>query len=355
MEYQRVQYYVNKGITGLKNIGNTCYLNSSIQALSNTLPLTHYILSDKWKSEVTEQNKKRHEYYILSNYIRLLVELWNPESSYKESNGQFKNSVLVPRTLKSNLEVFVKKYVGYDQQDAHECLTYLLEFLHKSLSREIQMNMKEGDYPEDIQKGVERWKNLYEKDYSQIIELFYGELQGVTTCKECNYSSKIYDPFSTLTLNLQQTLTLQNLLNNYLGEKDITDWKCEKCNKITECNHETNIISMPPILVIHLKRFKVVFSKQNDGKTKSSLGQKRTIKNNDEVEYNLEETIYGRKYKLYSVIHHTGDLNGGHYVNTSKNMSGDWNLYNDGSVTKVDQSQVLNKRTGYILFYEKTI
>ena len=138
-EYENTNYYVGRGLVGLKNIGNTCYLNSSLQALSNTLQLTHYILSDRWKNEVSiEVNKKRHEYYIFSNYIRLLVEIWSTPVNEK--------ATLVPKTFKSNLEAFVKKYVGYDQHDAHECLTYILEFFHTSLSREITMNIKNGVY-----------------------------------------------------------------------------------------------------------------------------------------------------------------------------------------------------------------
>lgn len=341
-EYQKVNYYIGRGLIGLKNIGNTCFLNSSIQALSNTLPLTHYILSDKWKEDVSDTNKKRHEYYILSNYIRLLVEVWKEKPN---NDLSIKQGMLVPRTFKSNLEVFVKKYVGYDQHDAHECITYILEYIHKAMSREIKMNLIDGDYPEELIDGVSRWKGLFEKDYSFIIELFYGELQGVTTCVECNYSSKIYDPYSTLTLllpNNNEECNLQNLLKKHLTDKNITDWKCERCNILTQCNHETNIISMPPILIVHLKRFKV-------------LNNRAMAKNNNEVDFKEHEEIYGRKYRLYSIIHHSGDLNGGHYINTSRNMNGEWYLYNDGSVTKISSNEAFNKRSSYVLFYEKVI
>ena len=337
MSHKDTKFYINRGLVGLKNIGNTCYLNSSLQALSNTLPLTHYILSDNWKKDISEQNKKRHEFYILSNFIRLLVTIWSTE--YDKSKP---NEVIVPKTFKSNLEVFVKKYVGFDQHDAHECITYILEYIHKACSRESQMNIKEGEYSNDIKQGVERWKELYEKDYSIIIDLFYGELQGVTKCIQCNYTSKIYDPYSTITLllpNNNDIVTLQHLLKDYLNDKNITDWNCENCKKITECSHETNIISMPPVLMIHLKRFKG--------------DDKRMVKNNNEVEFNMEENIYGRKYKLYSVIHHTGGLNGGHYVNTSLNKNGNWYLYNDASVSLCTHEKILNKRTSYVLFYEK--
>ena len=65
--------YEGNGLTGLQNIGNTCFMNSGIQCLSNTIELTKYFLSNDFIKDIplTEDKKpKRKEVLLL---IRRLV------------------------------------------------------------------------------------------------------------------------------------------------------------------------------------------------------------------------------------------------------------------------------------------
>jgi ubiquitin C-terminal hydrolase len=71
----------------------------------------------------------------------------------------------------------------------------------------------------------------------------------------------------------------------------------------------------------------------------------------DIKEYMSEYVDTDTKYELYSVIRHSGGVDGGHYYTYSKNMiNGLWFLHDDGDVFNVDESEPLNCN-GYILFY----
>ena len=149
--------YVSQGLSGIVNLRNTCFMNSILQCLSNTLGLTDYILSTKYLEDLTIQNKQRPEQFLLISYNNLVNSLWES------------NQLIKPKSFFENISKFHKKYFGLRQQDSHEFLLYTLDLLHNAISYEIEIEIRgepktKGDHL--MKRSLETWQSFYEKSYS---------------------------------------------------------------------------------------------------------------------------------------------------------------------------------------------
>lgn len=92
------------GVTGLSNIGNTCFMNSGLQCLSNTEELTKYFLSKMYKNDINSNNPLGLGGKLAKAYASLLEDIWIS-----------KNSKTVPSDLKRVLGKRVARFSGYGQ------------------------------------------------------------------------------------------------------------------------------------------------------------------------------------------------------------------------------------------------
>jgi len=332
--------YVNKGLTGLVNLGNKCFLNSILQCLSNTLKLTDYFLSCKYKEDDPDNsNKYKKEYYIVISYINLMINIWE------------QNQTLKPKSFVENISKFVNKYFTLRQQDSHECLMYILDLLHKGLSYEIEVDIKgeiQNKTDSLMKQSLEQWKNFHEKNYSFIIEIFNGLFYNKINCNNCNFSENIFEPFNCISLNIpsEGTSTLDMCLQNYFNiSENINSWNCEKCNK-NGCSKSIKSWSFPNYLIIHFKRFK------NDG-TKIQTHIDFPIDDLDLTNYISKDKNDPNNYiySLYAVNYHSGTADNGHYWSSCRNLNKNWYLFNDANVNKFNNSNNLLTKDSYILFY----
>lgn len=331
--------YRSKGLSGLVNLGNKCFLNSIIQCLSNTIKLTDYFISNKYKEDDPDHfNRRKEEHIILNTYVYLLVHIWE------------ENQVLKPRSFVENLSKKFKKYYTLDQQDSHECLLFILDILHKALAYEIEIDIK-GEVKTDtdalMKTSLETWKQFYEKGYSYIIETFGGMIYNKIVCNNCAELENVFEPYNNLTIDLpQENSDLKTCLSEYFcKDENITSWSCTKCKK-NGCNKLQSLWSIPNYLIITLKRF------TTEGK-----------KNHSHITFplddlNLTEFVSKDKkdpnnyiYSLYAVNYHSGESNGGHYWSCCKNLDNNWYLFNDGHVSKFQNANDLLTKDAYILFY----
>jgi ubiquitin C-terminal hydrolase len=158
--------YENKGLSGLANLGNTCFINSCMQIISHTYELNSFLELETYKKKI----KKKCDSALLIEWDNLRKIMWN--SNCIISPGKYIKTIQKVAELKG-MELFT----GYSQNDLHEFLLFLIDCFHNSLSREIKMTISgkiENEKDEIAVKCFEMIKKMYSKEYSEIWNLFYA-------------------------------------------------------------------------------------------------------------------------------------------------------------------------------------
>uniref|UniRef100_A0A8C1IYQ0 Ubiquitin carboxyl-terminal hydrolase n=1 Tax=Cyprinus carpio TaxID=7962 RepID=A0A8C1IYQ0_CYPCA len=110
-----------RGLTGMKNIGNSCYMNAALQALSNCPPLTQFFLDC---SGLVRTDKKPA---LCKSFQKLISELWHRK----------RPSYVVPTSLFHGIKLVNPMFRGYAQQDTQEFLRCLMDQLHEELKEPL--------------------------------------------------------------------------------------------------------------------------------------------------------------------------------------------------------------------------
>ena len=247
---------------GLKNIGNTCFMNSILQCIFATAPLTSYFLND-----FTTDKRLMRSQKLSQSYCSLLKNSRSTRSTY-----------INPQDLKNAVSKIARQFGGYGQQDAQEFLRFLLDGMHNELNRVSKKpKYKTIDCdkePIDVQSEI--WFNYFrERDNSIITDLFEGQLCSSIQCMKCGYQSLSFDSFMDLSLSIpsvrKHSLDINDCLGNYVDPEKMEKcgYKCTKCKKVDNFQKQMTIFRFPKVLVIHLKRFEK--TRHSSGKLTSSI------------------------------------------------------------------------------------
>ncbi|XP_076952933.1 ubiquitin carboxyl-terminal hydrolase 8-like [Bidens hawaiensis] len=186
------------GLTGLSNLGNTCYMNSAVQCLAHTPHFVDYFLGD-FRRDLNFENPLGMNGKLALAFGDLLRQLWTPGT----------NSVS-PTAFKSRLACYAPQFGGYNQHDSQEFLAFLLDGLHEDLNRvklKPYNEIKDIDGISDQEVADEHWRNHLARNDSIVVDLCQGQYRSTLTCPVCTKHSVTFDPFLYLSLPLPLTTT----------------------------------------------------------------------------------------------------------------------------------------------------
>ncbi|KAJ9141160.1 hypothetical protein P3X46_031732 [Hevea brasiliensis] len=186
------------GLTGLQNLGNTCFMNSAIQCLVHTPEFAKYFRED-YHQEINWQNPLGMVGELAMAFGDLLRKLWAPG-----------RTPVPPRQFKAKLARFAPQFSGYNQHDSQELLAFLLDGLHEDLNRvkhKPYIKSRDADGRPDEEVADEYWANHIARNDSIIVDVCQGQYKSTLVCPMCNKVSVTFDPFMYLSLPLQSTTT----------------------------------------------------------------------------------------------------------------------------------------------------
>ena len=337
--------YNKKGYTGIDNLGNTCFLNSCLQVLNHTYELNEILNSTNKLSKTDIPDAS-----ILNEWNDLRNVMWSGNGIV--SPNKFVHNVHDIAKLK-NKEIFT----GWTQNDMPEFLLFMIDCMHNSYSRSINMKIngkKENQIDEMAIQCYDMLRTIYSKEYSEIMDLFYGIYMSEIISKDGTKQLAIKpEHYFILDLPIFYGDTLANNIYDCFdmySKSEILEgenaWFNENTGQKEDIKKQIVFWNFPKILVISLKRF------SPDGTQK--------LNTMIDFPFDLDLSSYVKgynaasfKYELYGICNHMGGVMGGHYTAFAKHADNTWIHFNDNSVEIVDDAKKIITPLAYCLFYRK--
>ncbi|XP_022717448.1 ubiquitin carboxyl-terminal hydrolase 25-like isoform X2 [Durio zibethinus] len=314
---------------GLRNLGNSCYLNSVLQCLTYTPPLANFCLRSQHSSfcdASASKNPRDCPFCILEAWITrsLTLDL----------------TLDAPSKIQSCLKIFAQHFRFGRQEDAHEFLRYVIDACHNTCLRLRKLRRKGRD-----EEGGEPVNGN-----TVVKEIFGGALQSQVKCLGCGGESNKVDDVMDISLDILNSGSLNEAMHKFF-QPEVLDgnnkYNCDHCKKLVAARKQLSICQAPNILVIQLKRFEGIFGTKIDRLIKfeevlvlSSFMCKAS--QDRQPEYNLFGTIVHSGYSPES----------GHYYAYIKDAMGRWYRCNDSFVSLSTLQEVLSEKA-YILFFSR--
>lgn len=354
-----VKFAPEAGRVGLRNLGNTCFMNAGLQCLCHIEPLVAYFLSNEFEKEINTTSPFSSKGDISRAFAELTKALWRSKS--------LRSTAFNPLDIRKKLAQFAPHlFEGGEQQDVQEFLAFCIDGLHEDLNRvaappkpSTDEDEEETDEERQLREehgeeyaAASAWLQHLQHGKSFLVDLLQGQLRSSLTCSQCGFTSRRFDPFLYLSLPVAKNMRdVTDCLKKFLDVETLTgsdQWHCEKCKANVDATKKFDIWKLPPVLVLHLKRFEFDAKKMLFEKTENCLRMK--ISGLDLSGYCESTQRDGAMYNVVCVANHSGKYGSGHYTATCR-VGGDapWHRFDDSKVTPIDGRQVVTKDT-YVMF-----
>ncbi|XP_045800933.1 ubiquitin carboxyl-terminal hydrolase 25 isoform X2 [Trifolium pratense] len=309
---------------GLRNLGNSCYLNSVLQCLTFTPPLANFCLRSQ-HSSLCDSSGSSCPFCILEKQIFRLLRLDLTSEA--------------PSKIQSCLRIFAEHFRCGRQEDAHEFLRYVIDACHNSCLRLKKIRKKSGGGG-----GGDGGASI-------VKEIFGGALQSQVKCLCCGYESNKVDEIMDISLDVFHSNSLKDSMQKFF-QPEVLDgnnkYKCDGCKKLVTAKKQMSILQAPNILVIQLKRFEGILG----GKIDKTVGFEEVMVLSSFMCKTSQDPQ--PEYKLFGTIVHSGySPESGHYYAYIKDAMGRWYCCDDSCVTLASLQEVLSEKV-YILFFSRT-
>ena len=356
---------------GLQNIGQTCYMNASLQCLTNIMSLSNQLIL-MFKNNML--NLK--QYPLTFVYSQLLFEFQTTSKTY-----------IVPTNFKKTLEVLNPLFQGNQASDAKDFIFFIIERLHQELKPpdnpqndfgQIDFLQQEIQARNQMLTLINFLNELNTKNTSIVSKTFYGITRSIMRCEGCYNEKYSFQTFNIINFILKKVKDdKKQLLGEYLDNDYVinlmdafeSDYKqenltgenmiyCNNCKSLQNGWMKQNIYQLPSIMIIVLNRGK----NNKDFREQFKIDEILNFANNPNILCNVNNQKTYKKYFLCGVITHLGESgSNGHFISYYRNgMNQKFFCYNDASVAEVSVEDAIKTKISYnesediipyILFY----
>ena len=359
------------GLRGSLNMGNTCFLSSILQTLVSTAPVVEYFLRENHTRraggcEIDDCVACAFDEYVSKAYDDARVATSSAPSTA--------STALVAGELLYAWWVNEPSMAKEQQQDAHEFFLSFLSVAHANvLGRSIRPRKKravglaallslEAAFGDDDEDEYERSQNEAAKEDAATCECvfhtaFAGVLRSDIACASCGASTTTREATTGVSLDVppatkSSRVSLMECLSNFTAVETIENTSrrvCSACAVVSESHgKQTRFERVPKILNFHFKRFEGDFKSMR--KNDIHVDFPFDLDMSPYRAHDCKETNHDAAYELYSVVQHSGVLEGGHYVAYVR-RDGAWFLCDDAVVREADENEVKSSQA-FMLFYK---